>query len=881
MQSGRSFHSQDAFANQARRAFIQSRSVMHKPMNVRRTAMSAVLTAAFCAGASLLPSTAAAAGSWVGTATQAMPLKNVAAAPMAPQQELHVVVGLNARNKAQLDALVAQTGKPGSPQFGQTITPAEFLASYAPTADQANAVVGYLRNLGFSNIEVSGNRLTVSAYGSAATVQQAFNTQLVSFAAQGRNLFANTTPAQVPAALGGIVSAVIGLNNMGGMATNLQHASPSKPTLQGSRGTVAALPNAGVPQDPLLTPPYGGPQYQTTYDAGSTPTGWGTTIGIITEGDITQVPKDLRAYEKEWNLPQVPYEIVPTGLQTSDTAGLDEWDLDSQSSSGIAGNLKKIIFYNAGSLGDPDIAPAIERAVSDNRVKAVNMSFGGCETTEYLSGAMLIEDLAMEQGAAQGITFFASSGDGGASCQLVANAGQPMLLGSVEYPASSPYVVSVGGTSLYTNSDYSYNMETAWQSGGGGTSLWEAPGVWTSGVINPVNSTAGQRAVPDIAMVGDPNIGGADVVVNGADTGVGGTSLSSPLSVGVWARMQTAHGNCYTFAAPIFYATYGQPFGSAAKELHDIILGDNFLYPATPGWDYTTGMGTFDIAAANTALPAVGCTPGTPDGLTAGLISGTVMLNWNRVAGATSYAVFEGTASGAEGTSPVATTSNTNTLISHLAGGKTYYFTVKAVNAKGSSGSSNEASVAVPLPPAAPSGLTATPGNAKVTLSWKASTGATSYEVFQGTAAGAESTVPVQTGLTATSATVSGLKNGSTYYFVVKAVNSGGESPKSSEAKATLALAPATPASVTAATGSTAGSVTLSWSAVSGAASYNVYRGTVSDGEGSTPVSTGVKTASVTYTGLVSGKTYYFQVTALNSVGTESGKSMEASATAK
>jgi len=104
-------------------------------------------------------------------------------------------------------------------------------------------------------------------------------------------------------------------------------------------------------------------------------------------------------------------------------------------------------------------------------------------------------------------------------------------------------------------------------------------------------------------MVGDPNVGGADVVVNGADEGVGGTSLSSPLSVGVWARMETAHDNRFGFAAPILYKVFGQPFGTAAKDFHDVVAGDNYLYPATPGWDYTTGLGTFNISAVNAALP--------------------------------------------------------------------------------------------------------------------------------------------------------------------------------------------------------------------------------------------------------------------------------------
>ncbi len=855
---------------------------MSRQLEVRRAAVVAALSIAGGIGA-LLASAEVHAEAWASTATQAMPLKNVVGtAAIAPTQRLHIVLGLNPRNKAQLDMLVAQIGKAGSPQFGHTLSPAEFLAAYSPTADQAGAVVNYLHGAGFSNIELSANRLSVSAYASAADVQRAFNTELVSFVANGRAVFANRTPAQVPAAMGGIVSAVVGLQNMGVMETQLKHADRSPAEIKAlNRGISATRPNAGLPQDPLTTAPYSGPQYQIAYDAGSTPTGWGTAIGIVTEGDISQVPKDLRAYEAKFHLPQVPYEIVPTGLQTSDVAGLDEWDLDSQSSSGIAGNLQKIIFYNAGSLGDPDLIPAYEKIVSENRVKAVNMSFGGCETLEYLSGGMLIADLAYEQGAAEGITFFASSGDGGASCQLLINAGEPVLLGSVEYPASSPYVVGVGGTSLLTNADYSYNTELSWVSGGGGISLWEAPGIWTSGIISPVNTTAAQRAVPDIAMVGDPNIGGADVVVNGADTGVGGTSLSSPLSVGTWARMQTAHGNCYGFAAPIFYGTFGKPYGTAALDFHDIILGDNFLYPATPGWDYDTGLGSFDISAVNTALPAVSCPAQAPSGLTAAVIGGQVLLNWTGSAGATSYAIYDGTAAGAEGATPIATTTNTSTVVKGLAGGKTYFFTVKAVNTAGSSGASNEASVAVPVPPAAPAGVAAVGGNAQATVSWKAAIGAGSYEVFQGSTAGGESAVPVVSGIAGTSTVITGLKNGSTYYFVVKAVNSGGASAKSGEAKVTLAAAPGAPASVSAATGSASGSITVSWSAVSGAASYNVYTGTSSDGEGATPKASGVKTASATISGLVSGHTYYLQVVAVGASGAQSGKSMEAQAVAK
>jgi fibronectin type 3 domain-containing protein len=178
--------------------------------------------------------------------------------------------------------------------------------------------------------------------------------------------------------------------------------------------------------------------------------------------------------------------------------------------------------------------------------------------------------------------------------------------------------------------------------------------------------------------------------------------------------------------------------------------------------------------------------------------------------------------------------------------------------------------------PAAPTGLTATPGNAQVALSWTASAGATSYNVYRGTTAGGESSTPIATGVTATSYTNTGLTNGTTYYYKVAAVNSSGTSGQSSEASATPSGAPAAPTGLTATAGNA--QVSLSWSASSGATSYNVYRGTTAGGEGTTAIATGITATSYTNTGLTNGTTYYYKVAAVNSVGT-SGMSNEASAT--
>jgi hypothetical protein len=123
-----------------------------------------------------------------------------------------------------------------------------------------------------------------------------------------------------------------------------------------------------------------------------------------------------------------------------------------------------------------------------------------------------------------------------------------------------------------------------------------------------------------------------------------------------------------------------------------------------------------------------------------------------------------------------------------LTNGATYYYKVAAVNAGGTSPLSAEASATPQVSaPAAPTGLTATAGNAQVALSWTASSGATSYSIYRGTTAGGESSTAIATGISGTSFTNTGLTNGATYYYKVAAVNAGGASPLSGEASATPA----------------------------------------------------------------------------------------------
>ncbi len=240
-------------------------------------------------------------------------------------------------------------------------------------------------------------------------------------------------------------------------------------------------------------------------------------------------------------------------------------------------------------------------------VKAVNVSLGGCESSEKSSGAMAATDTIFEAAQALGITFFISSGDGGAYTGCSAQEG---ITTSVSYPAGSPYVVAVGGTTLDTNTDGSYAGETTWDGGGGGISKYESSQPWQKSVTGNAS-----RTVPDIAMDADPN-SGATIIVSGAAETVGGTSLAAPLSTGTWARVESAHGNNLAFAAPVIYSA-----AATAGSFHDVTsgcntgmtTGENGLftllsklllqkdYCAAAGYDETTGLGSFDIARFSTA----------------------------------------------------------------------------------------------------------------------------------------------------------------------------------------------------------------------------------------------------------------------------------------
>jgi fibronectin type 3 domain-containing protein len=204
------------------------------------------------------------------------------------------------------------------------------------------------------------------------------------------------------------------------------------------------------------------------------------------------------------------------------------------------------------------------------------------------------------------------------------------------------------------------------------------------------------------------------------------------------------------------------------------------------------GISRVDTMAVSSAAAS---SPAGPTNLTATPGSGTVRLSWTGSAGATSYNIYRGPVSDGEAIAAIASTTGSTTTFadSGLTNGTTYFYNVAAVNRVGTSPDSNEVSV-IPVnngPPSIPGGVSARGGNGQVTVSWNASSGATSYNVFRSTTSGGEGTTPIASGIAATSFTNTGLANGTTYFYKVAAVNRVGASGQSIEVSAT----PSAPAS--------------------------------------------------------------------------------------
>ncbi|WP_240421852.1 fibronectin type III domain-containing protein, partial [Paenibacillus periandrae] len=272
-----------------------------------------------------------------------------------------------------------------------------------------------------------------------------------------------------------------------------------------------------------------------------------------------------------------------------------------------------------------------------------------------------------------------------------------------------------------------------------------------------------------------------------------------------------------------------------------------------------------DSAASNelSAVPQV-ASPSVPSITSAAAGNGQVRLTWNGVAGSTGYKIYKSTVAG---TYAAETTTVSSSVYSYvvpgLINGTTYYFIMKATNPGGDSAASNEVS-AVPqvASPSVPSNLSAAAGNGQVRLTWNGVAGSTGYKIYKSTVGGTYAEATTVSG-SVYSYEVRGLINGTTYYFIIKATNPGGDSAASNEISATPKTVPAAPTGVTASAGNTQATVSFTAPSDNGGSEITGYEAIALPGN----ISLSGTSSPITFTGLSNGTTYTFMVKAVNSAG--------------
>ncbi|MFE5321174.1 InlB B-repeat-containing protein [Paenibacillus sp. NPDC056579] len=299
--------------------------------------------------------------------------------------------------------------------------------------------------------------------------------------------------------------------------------------------------------------------------------------------------------------------------------------------------------------------------------------------------------------------------------------------------------------------------------------------------------------------------------------------------------------------------------------------------PEKPGYDfrgwYTDSGMTSPFGFSTTAITSdltlfakwTMNSPGVP--AIQSIVSGdsNAVITWTNTANATGYQVFQSTQADSYD-NPVTTVSSSvyQYRATGLTNGTKYYFVVKAMNPDGVSPASNEVSAVPQVPsPGVPLLQTAIAGNAQVSLSWSRVAGSTGYKVYQSVTSSTYGTEVATVSGSVYTYNVAGLTNGTTYYFVVKATNPGGDSAASNEVSATPMTVPAAPTEVTAAAGNGQATITFKAPAVNGGSAITRYEVTASPG-GIQVTGTG---SPIIVAGLSNGISYTFTVKAFNGVG--------------
>lgn len=590
--------------------------------------------------------------------------------------------------------------------------------------------------------------------------------------------------------------------------------------------------------------------------------GAGTTIAIVDAYDDPNIANDLKQFDLQFGLPDPVFRKVNqsggTTMPAANAGWASEIALDVEWAHAIAPGAS-ILLVEANSNSMSDLMAAVNYARNQPGVIAISMSWGG---GEFSSETTYDSYFTTPSGHAS-VTFFASSGDSGAP---------------VSYPAASPNVVSVGGTSLFLSSG-SYSSESGWGGSGGGISAYESQPSYQAGVVT---QSATRRANPDVAYDSDPNTG-FPVYDSYNNTGTakwsqfGGTSAAAPQ----WAALAAIadQGRALAGLGSLDGRTQFLPalYQLAAADFHDVTSGSSTglpTYSAAAGYDLVTGRGTpvanlviMDMVAWGGGSTTTSA-PTAPTSFTAiATSSSQVSLSWSPSTGADGYRLYQVSGSTATLIGSYSATA-TSATVSGLAAGTTYTFRLDAYNTAGTASATTQVNTQAAAAIAAPTNVTVTVLNkTSVQVSWNASAGATGYKVLvlNGTTTSQVASVGSKT----TSVKVSGLTRGASYSFAVTAYNASSSATSAwvsvTMPAVTLVAAPQNVAFQA----NSASTGTLTWSGSANATGYMIY---AVDSGSRTQASARVdaSSTSITVAGLRPGRAYQFLVVAMNDDSTAS-----------
>ena len=498
--------------------------------------------------------------------------------PADPNQQIEVSVLLRRGSKQEKRVSADEVGAlPLNKR--KYLSREEFAKLHGASTADLKKVRGFAKKYGLSVVNEDAACRIVKLSGTVQAFNSAFGVELRHSQHNSRTYRVRTGSITIPASLEAVVEGVFGLDNR----------PQVKPHFRLRKNNVNAAQAEVTSYSPV--------QVSEAYNFPTSANGAGQSIGLIELGGGYNT-SDLDSFFSGLGIATPPVTAVSvdgaTNSPTGDPSGADgEVELDIEVSGAVAPGARIAAYFAPNT--DQGFIDAVTTAVHDTTLKPsiISISWGGPESswTEQARNAL---NSACEDASTMGITVLVACGDDGADD----GTSSP----TVDFPASSPYVIACGGTKL-TLSGTTIESEQVWNelsqgegaTGGGVSEVFALPSFQANTNVPKAPNGFVGRGVPDVAGDADPETG-YNVVVDGQQTVIGGTSAVAPLWAGLLARINQSLGTNVGYVNAMLYS------GNAESTFHDITSGNNGDYSAGPGWDACTGLGTPNGAALLTAL---------------------------------------------------------------------------------------------------------------------------------------------------------------------------------------------------------------------------------------------------------------------------------------